>query len=290
MVGSSLSGDTNDQQFVVLHGTGANGKSTLVSVLLELFGDYGLQANFETFLAPDSKRGSVKGGARADLLSLKGARFVAAVEAGAGRRIDEQTIKSLTGGDKLRTRGLYAAEQTFQPECKIALVANSRPEIWGNDHAIWRRVLEVPFDVVIPEADRDSGLRDTLSHPDSLNGILAWATLGALDWFERSGNRLSPPETIQLATREYRDDEDSISPFLDARTTRTDTMSWTSLGLLWKAYLSFCEDEKTHPVGRKTFSRLVEGAGFRKVRGKDLSGTRGFQGLEIVSYDPKLGL
>lgn len=286
-IGSCLSGDTGDQQFVVMHGTGANGKSTLVSVILSMLGDYARQANFETFLASDSKGRSSKAAARPDLVAFKGARFVAAVEAGAGRRLDETTIKALTGGDLLTTRALYQEESTFQPECKVALVANNRPEIWGNDHAIWRRVLEIPFHVVIPEDKRDSTLKDALTTQTALSGILAWAALGALDWWERGTNRLGAPEAVQTATAEYRDQEDSITPFLDAR-CRRDPSSWVSGKVVWSAYLAFCEDEKINPVGRKTFARLLEGAGFRQARGRDSHGTRGFNGIDCAPNDPLL--
>jgi putative DNA primase/helicase len=284
-IGSSLSGDTADQQFVVLHGTGANGKSTFISVILSLLGDYGLQANFDTFLAQE-KRGQTKNQARPDLIALKGARFVAAVEAEAGRRLDETTIKSLTGGDSLTARSMYRDDQTFQPECKIALVANNRPEVWGNNHAIWRRVLEVPFTVTIPPNQQDASLKDTLC--SALSPVLEWATLGALDWFERPSPRLAPPEPVQSATADYRDEENTIGPFLDAK-TRRDPSAWTAGKTLWSSYLAFCEDEKTHPIGRKTFSRLIEGAGFRPQKGTGASSPRGFRGIECVENDPTLG-
>lgn len=43
-IGYALNGTTREHKLPVLHGSGSNGKSTLISILLEMFGDYGLQA------------------------------------------------------------------------------------------------------------------------------------------------------------------------------------------------------------------------------------------------------
>jgi len=278
-IGSALTGDTSDQQFVILHGSGANGKSTFVSVILSMMGDYGKQANFETFLANEKKGG--QGGARPDLVSLRGARFVAAVEAGSGRRLDETTIKALTGGDLIAARELYKNEESFQPECKVSLVANTKPEIWGNDHAIWRRVLDVPFHVTIPEDQRDPSIRERLCHPDVLSAVAAWAALGALEWYENTTNRLRPPPDVLAATREYQDEEDALAPFLDARCTLSENARVAS-SIIWKEYLNYCESEKAHPVGRRTFTRLLSGSGFKPARFND-GKTRSWVGVGLNS-------
>ncbi len=49
--GYALTGDTREQCFFVLHGTGANGKSTLVGALMSLFDAYAAQVAAETLLA-----------------------------------------------------------------------------------------------------------------------------------------------------------------------------------------------------------------------------------------------
>ena len=42
--------DVSEQCFFSLCGTGANGKSTFLNVLLHLFGDYGWSTSIETFI------------------------------------------------------------------------------------------------------------------------------------------------------------------------------------------------------------------------------------------------
>ena len=50
----------------------------------------------------------------------------------------------------------------MQPTHKIFLGTNHKPEIRGTDHAMWRRIRLVPFDVTIPEVQRDRQLFEKL--------------------------------------------------------------------------------------------------------------------------------
>lgn len=58
----------------------------------------------------------------------------------------EQTVKMLTGGDTLSARELYGRRFNFDPSHKVLLVSNHKPKVRGTDHAIWRRMLLVPFE------------------------------------------------------------------------------------------------------------------------------------------------
>jgi putative DNA primase/helicase len=96
-IGYGLSGSVRDQCFFVLHGPGANGKSTLLSTIRGLLGDYALGVDMETLLA--TKRPGQ--GANPDLVRLRGARFVTATEGTAERRLADGLLKRITGGDPI---------------------------------------------------------------------------------------------------------------------------------------------------------------------------------------------
>ena len=127
-----------------------------VQVLRSALGDLAVQSGFDTFLA---RRGEHIPN---DLARLKGARLVAAIEAEEGRRLHESVIKSLTGGDTITARFLHAEWFDFRPTYKLWLAANHKPRVKGTDEAIWRRIRLVPFNVTIPEAERDGTLADKL--------------------------------------------------------------------------------------------------------------------------------
>ena len=86
-VGYSLTGDTSEQVILFLYGTGANGKTTFLSTVTTLVGDYAQWTEFSTFLLKN------RDAIRNDLAALKGARFVSAAESQQGRRFDETVIK-----------------------------------------------------------------------------------------------------------------------------------------------------------------------------------------------------
>jgi excisionase family DNA binding protein len=68
------------------------------------------------------------------------------------------------------------------------------------DHAIWRRIKLVPFEVRIPEHEKDKKLPEKLRAERS-GILLAWAVRGCLDWHK---NGLGEPEEVRAATEAYR--------------------------------------------------------------------------------------
>lgn len=204
-VGYSLTGDTSEQCLHLCHGTGSNGKSTMLDVLAELSGEYGQQADFQTFL--DRRHDS---GPRNDVARLAGARLVRSSEVGDHKRLNEGLIKSLTGGDIITARFLYSEDFEFKPQFKLWLAANHKPVIRGTDYAIWRRIRLIPFDVTITAEQVDSDLPAKLR--GELPGILRWAVEGCQMWLE-SG--LRPPERVTAATADYKAESDLLAAFID---------------------------------------------------------------------------
>ena len=136
-VGYSLTSDTREQSLLVLHGKGANGKSTFLEVLQALLADYAQSTPSATLLAKDPHHHE---GIPNDIARLRGARLVTAVEIGEGKRLNEELVKRLTGQDTMTGRFLHAEFFDFKPEFKLWIACNHLPQIRGTDHAIWRRV------------------------------------------------------------------------------------------------------------------------------------------------------
>ena len=76
--GYALTGATHERALFILHGSGANGKSTFLAVLRALLGDYASQTAADTIMAKKHE------GIPNDVARLKGARFVAATETDRG--------------------------------------------------------------------------------------------------------------------------------------------------------------------------------------------------------------
>ena len=189
-IGYSISGSTAEQVLFFLLGLGSNGKSVLQQIMKALMSDYATQASAETLMVNKNKSGS---DASPDVVRLRGARVVLSSEVEDGQRLSENTVKQLTGGDTIVARGLHQSPIEFTPQFKIWLAANHRPLIRGTDHAIWRRIILIPFDVTIPPEQRDKKLAEKLCK--ELPGILNWAIKGCLEWQEHG---LVPPSAVLM--------------------------------------------------------------------------------------------
>jgi putative DNA primase/helicase len=204
-VGYSLTGITTEQVLFFVYGkSGNNGKSTLVNLIRDMLGDYGLHTPTETLLVKQYDNAIP-----ADLARLDGARMVTAIEANFNRHLDEARIKSMTGGEPITARFMRQNYFQFVPVLKLWLVANDRPRVRGTDEAFWRRVRGLPFTVKIPEAERDPDLLTKLRA--EWPGILAWAVRGCVKW---RGEGLGEPNVVRLATKAWQQEMDHLKRFI----------------------------------------------------------------------------
>jgi len=177
-VGYALTGEIRENVLFIMHGDGANGKTTLVETVMHVLGDYAKSA------APDLLLQKRTDSHTTGVADLMGARFVSSVEVDDGRRLNEALVKRLTGRDTIKARFMRQDFFDFTPSHKLFMAVNHRPEIQGTDKGIWRRIRLIPFEVEIPEKQQDPKLLDKLI--EEAPGILAWAVRGCLQW-QQSG-------------------------------------------------------------------------------------------------------
>lgn len=253
VAGYALTGDTSEQVLFLLHGTGANGKSTFLETLRALAGEeYALQIRPEALMIRNGET------VPNDIARLKGARLVSARETEEGKRMAEALVKELTGGDTITARFLRQEYFDFRPEFKLFLAANHKPVIRGTDYAVWRRIKLIPFTVTIPPEEQDKALgRKLLAE---LPGILAWAVRGCLAW-QRDG--LKVPPAVEAATTAYKLESDTLAAFL-AECTTQDPQGETQASLLYAAYKTWCDDNSEKPMTGTLFGRRLGERGIDK--------------------------
>lgn len=266
-VGYTLTGDVSEQVLFFTYGTGANGKSTFLTALLDAMGDYGRQAAPGLLLAKRSERHPT------EYADLESARLVASVEVDEGRRLAEGLVKWLTGGDRMKARKMRQDFFEFRPTWKVWLCANHKPTITGTDWAMWRRLRLLPFTVVIPPEEQDPHLPDTLRR--ELPGILAWAVQGCLDW-QRDG--LGTPPEVEAATEAYRAEQDVLADFLDECCEVDDPERETATAALYKAYSEWCKEGGEKPLTKTAFGLRLAERGFTATRP---SGARSWRGIGL---------
>lgn len=280
--GYTLTGSTREQCFIILHGDGSNGKSTLLNVLRALLGAYCKQTKPDTLM--QKKFGE---GISNDVAMLRGARMVTAIETNEGRRLDEAKIKEMTGGDPVTARFLRKEFFEFTPEYKIFLATNHKPEIQGMDNGIWRRVRLVPFNVQFwnpakgesgpghLRADKEIEAKLLLEIP----GILNWALQGCADW-QREG--LTAPRDVLKATAEYRTEQDPLETFLSERCYREERCKVPNSNLR-DAYEKWAKTEGRDIMSPYAFSTRLKQKGFEQRR--ESGGVRWWHGVGIIETE-----
>lgn len=207
LAGYSLTGSIDEQCFMILHGTGKNGKSTFLETIAYIMGDYADTVPFKTLIHSKTGTGA---DASPDLAKLRGARFVTATEGQESSRFDEALVKALTGGEKINARFLHSNFFSYRPTYKIWLATNHLPRILGTDTGIWRRVIRIPFHYIIPEEQRDHTLSEKLRLEGP--GILKWCFEGLIEYLDHG---LCIPPIILDATSDYRESMDYLGHFIE---------------------------------------------------------------------------
>ena len=253
--GYSLTGDTRERAMTILWGSGKNGKSTLVELLLALLGDYGDSTDVETVLMKKHA------GVGNDVAALKGHRFVSCSEVEKGRRLAESKVKQLTGRDTITARFLFCEPFSFRPEFKLWMSTNNKPEIVGTDDAIWDRIRLVPFTQRFNGEAEDPKLPGKLSA--ELPGVLAWAVRGCLEW-QQSG--LGEPEAVRTATAEYREEMDTLAAFITERCAVGPGV-WVRFSELYEAFAAWCAKEHEDTGTKRAFGARLTDRGFAAGNG-----------------------
>ena len=254
LTGQSLEGRVVTHILPIHHGAGANGKSTYFAAVEAALGDYAGPADPELLAARtfDAHPTGV-----ADLFGL---RLAVLHESDHGRRMAEGTVKRLTGGDRLKARRMREDFWSFDPSHTFAMLTNHKPVISGTDEGIWRRVRLVPWNVVIPEHERDELLGDRLKL--ELSAVLAYLVDGYRLWRERG---LDDPQQVLQATEAYRADSDALARFIDQRCLTGPNFHVRSSDL-FTAWAKWCTTEGVESGSNKAFTESLQNRGFDTKR------------------------
>lgn len=265
-VGYSATGSTSEQVMFILFGGGRNGKSVFINTIADILGTYSKTMSANSIMVKQNSNA-----ANSDIARLEGARMVISSEPNEGVRLDEGLVKQLTGGDTVTARYLYGKEFEFNPQFKIWLATNHKPIIRGTDDGIWRRLMMIPFLVQIPKEKVDKKLGDKLKSESV--GILNWIVDGAIKW-QKEG--LNPPAIVTKASKEYRDEMDVITLFVND-CCQVDPGVEAPAGDLFKLYKSWAKDNSEYSMSKQKFGKEMR----QKFEYKRRSTGRYYIGLRV---------
>ncbi len=285
-LGYALTGVASEQVWFFLHGRGANGKTFLVELLKLILGDaetggYVYEGKAETFTVSKAYNALNFGSA---MNAMRGARVVIVPEVSHGE-LNTDLLKRLSGGDGVTYRAPYARQDvTYTPTAKVFMHANARPTITDSSHGQWRRLLEIPFNVTIPEAERVKDFHRVLYEAEGaaiqrflIDAAAQYATGGpdrsqveSILGRGTAGPDLLPvPEAVRAATADYQATSDPFSLWLADRAV-LDKREEAKASSLFSSYDWWCDDHRERAMGLKGFTaRLLQLAGVEKRERKD---------------------
>lgn len=252
-IGYSLTGSTIEKKCFFLHGqTTNNGKSTMNSALLNIFGDYGtsIQAN-----SLEKKQFSTGGsGPSADVAALAGTRFVSISEPDRSMRLDAGLLKQLTGGvDQIVARFMRQNFFSFYPSFKLFLQCNDLPQTTDDTLFSSDRAQVINFDRHFGDDEQDHTLDTEFRKPENASGILNWMLEGCRLYLCCG---LNSPDSIKSATEAYRDESDLIGTFV-AEVLVKKHGAFTLASAVYMKYQIWCEQNGYKKMSFKTFNRDI---------------------------------
>src|SRR3990167_3009425 len=240
-------------------------------------------------------QGFDNGGPTAELARLAHARPALSPEGEEGARWAEARISHLTGGDKVTARFLHQNPFDFYPKFKLFFTANHKPRVSGSSRSgLWRRIMVVPIERVIPENERDPALSLRLQSKECREAILAWAVAGALKWMKdhENGQLMAVPSMVKDEVEMYRTEADHVLQFVKETLvtyTEKQLLTWekkelrvadkagikpftfprVACSIVYEAYLGWCAQNglKQH-LTRTSFNRRLKEAGFETKTAK----------------------
>jgi P4 family phage/plasmid primase-like protien len=216
MFSEAMSGQVSSHILPVFLGPKRNGKSTMLRIMLALFGEYATLLPEELVVETGRAQVGEMEKLQADLFGRRLATFEETKQS-VPWNVDK--IKNLTGGGRMRGRQLYKQGFQFDPSHTIVMATNHQPHVRGSsEEAFWARYREVPFTVSLEGREDPSLERGIIAEelPGVLNRVLA---AGAR---RRAVGALVAPAAVMAATETSRMEESPFERFATSYLIRTD--------------------------------------------------------------------
>lgn len=258
-VGYTLSGETKVEKLFYLYGVTRSGKSTFLQAIQALMGeDIARGTSFTTFT-----KSRTNGDQGFDLATLHTARLIVATEGESQAKLNESVVKNITGNDELQAAYKGKDFFSFRPSWKIWLASNYKPAGSVTDDAFWYRLVLLVFPNSFVGKE-DFNLKEKLTSPDMLSGILNWAVQGAVKWYSSSNGLLVVPGELQNALNAARNELDLVQQWIDDRclVNKSDQDTFVSVKDANNDFENWCLDNGIDGWKKNTVVKVLSDKGF----------------------------
>lgn len=215
IMGYCLYPDTPAHKFFLFYGTGGNGKSVLINILIALVG----KGNYSTVPIRDLSRIFSRIELKDKALNISSEN-----ESMNGKRFDSQNIKAIASGDTISAEHKGKQAVNFKPFCKLIFSVNTLPSISDKSEGLMRRMVIIPFEksYSIDDGTADIHLEEKLKA--EMAGIFNLAVRG-LKHLQKNDFRFTKCKKIEEYLNEF---ERLINPYM----------------LFWEECIEFVEDDE----------------------------------------------
>lgn len=242
------------EKFLLLYGSGANGKSVFFDILNALLGKENISNFSLANLNEEHNRAMIVNKLLNYGSEIRG-------------KIDVDILKQMASGEPIQARLKYGNSFITDRYAKLAFNCNELPAQVEHTEAFFRRFLILPFDVIIPEGERNPALAKEII-ANELPGVLNWI-LGGLEHLLKN-KKFSDCKKVKTAINTYRKESDSVLLFLEEEGYRHSVEANTEQSFLFGEYRRFCLDSNYRYVSVRNFRKRLTASGCfctRKTRG-----------------------
>jgi len=263
IIGYLLIPVTTMRKFFVFLGEGANGKSTLIEVIVAMLGSQNV--SHQTLHALAQGRFS-----NAELFG-KLANTCADLE---GKDVKSSgLLKQIVAGDSMQYEKKFKDPFSGPATARLLFSANKMPRIDDTSKAVFDRLILMEFPQRFEESEQDKTLVGKLTAEAEVEGILArWALPGLMSLLE-SGRFVIPERSRQLL-QQYQHQCDPFIEFVEARIEMAPAEFVTKADL-YSNYRRWCDEQGIRNMALGEFnSRIRQIFNIPKHEDRRAPGTR----------------
>ena len=234
------------EKALLLYGSGANGKSVLFDVMNALLGRENTANYSLSDLMAEHNRAQI-----AHKLLNYGSEINASVT--------KDVFKNLVSGEAIMARLKYGNSFLMEDYAKLCFNCNELPKDIEQTEAYFRRLLIVPFRVVIPEAEQDKELAQKIVAAE-LSGVFNWVLAGLRRLL--TNKKFTASKIVEDVLSDYKRESDSVACYLDES-------EHEPAGLLkdvYTDYRDYCVKSGIKALGKQKFRKRLESHSFEVER------------------------
>ena len=250
LIGYTLMSHARHERFVMLIGSGANGKSVLLSIVRAIAGYENVAGVQPSKFASPFQRAH---------LHMMLANIV--TELKQGEVIADAELKAITSGEVTTVEHKHGTpfEMTAFATCWFG--TNHMPHTRDFSDALFRRATILTFNRTFAPAEQDPYLKDRLLA--ELPGILLLALVA---YQSATINRFTAPPSSESAKGTWRREADQVAQFVDERCV-ADPAARVAVAEIYRVFKAWATDGGVRNiVGRQAMGDRLDRLGFARVR------------------------